>query len=80
MYSGVSRQAPRENYPTLEQIDSVVKNDIPRVIEKQVVVEKPVEKPMFETKNWVLFGVNFKLTVRNYFLNLSRSYSMQFRF
>jgi outer membrane protein OmpA-like peptidoglycan-associated protein/opacity protein-like surface antigen len=60
MYGGVSRQAPRENYPTLEQIDSVVKNDIPRVIEKQVVVEKPVEKTIFENNNWVLFGVNFK--------------------
>jgi outer membrane protein OmpA-like peptidoglycan-associated protein/opacity protein-like surface antigen len=60
MYGGVSKEAPGEHYPTLDQIDSVVKNDIPRVIEKQVVVEKPVERPAFEHANWVLFGVNFK--------------------
>ncbi len=53
LYSGVTAQAP--NYPTLEQIDSVIQKHIPKEVVKQIVVEKPVSKDC----NIVLVGVNF---------------------
>jgi OOP family OmpA-OmpF porin len=68
LYNGITVEAPKENYPTLEQIDSLIIAHIPKEVVKEVVVEKPVEKSVEkpvkskipETKKWVLAGVNFK--------------------
>jgi hypothetical protein len=37
---------PKEDYPTLDQIDSLITAHIPKEVIKEVVVEKPFEKPV----------------------------------
>ena len=59
LYSGITAQIPNENYPTLQQIDSLITAHIPKEVEKQVVVEKPVPVEKKEN-NLVLYGVNFE--------------------
>jgi len=51
LYQGVANGSYKENNPTLAQIDSLIKAHIPKEVEKQVLVP--------ESKNWVLYGVNF---------------------
>lgn len=56
LYSGIKAKAPEQAAPTLEQIENMIKRHIPKVVTKQVVVEKPVKA---SHENWILFGVNF---------------------
>ena len=63
LYKGLSPEKIKllENLEKIERVDydkieTIVKNNIPKEVVKQVVVEKPVEK----VDNWVLVGINFE--------------------
>ena len=56
LYNGIKVDVPQQNYPTLDQIEDLIKKYIPKEVEKQVVVEKQVPGKC----NWVLYGVNFE--------------------
>ena len=65
LYNGISIKIPKENYPTLKQIDSLIIAHIPKEVVKQVVVEKrvevPAKKPIIEKKkSWVVHGIYFR--------------------
>ncbi len=65
LYNGITAQVPKENYPSLKQIDSLIIAHIPKEVVKQVVVEKrvevPVTKPVVEKKkSWVVHGIYFR--------------------
>ena len=55
LYNGISKKE-LANIVDYERIENIVKKYIPRVIEKQVVVEKPVAQ---KAARWVLIGVDF---------------------
>ena len=57
LYNGIEVQAPKENYPTLEQIEGLIEKYIPKEVVKEVVVKKTVAAA---EKNWILYGVNFE--------------------
>ncbi len=57
LYSGITIEVPSQTCVSLDQIDSLLTKHIPKTIETQVVVEKPVYKI---EKNWVLYGINFE--------------------
>jgi OOP family OmpA-OmpF porin len=65
LYTGITVQMPNENYPTLEQIDSLIIAHIPKEVEKQVVVEKPAPVEKAEENNLVIYGVNFEFNKYN---------------
>jgi outer membrane protein OmpA-like peptidoglycan-associated protein/opacity protein-like surface antigen len=57
IYSGIKpRIANPNSYPTLDEIDNVVKKHIPQIVEKKVEVEVPTKSA---DTSIVLFGVNF---------------------
>ena len=56
LYNGIEVEAPKQNYPSVDEIESLIEKYIPKEVEKQVVVEKSVK----EAKNWILYGVNFE--------------------
>ncbi|OGU76638.1 MAG: hypothetical protein A2V93_01355 [Ignavibacteria bacterium RBG_16_34_14] len=56
LYDGVTVGAPEE-YPTLDEIEDLIKKYAYKEVVKEVVVEKPVE---IERTQWVLVGVNFE--------------------
>jgi OOP family OmpA-OmpF porin len=56
LYNGITINIPKENYPSLDQIDSLLTAHIPKEIQTQVVEEKPVP----EKTNWILYGINFE--------------------
>ncbi len=56
LYNGIQVQAPQQNYPTLAQIEAVIKKHIPKEVVKKVEVKIP---SVSAERNWVLFGVNF---------------------
>ena len=57
LYSGIKAEAPPQNYPTLAEIEDMIKKHIPKEVVKKVEVEVPTS--VSSEKNWVLFGVNF---------------------
>ena len=60
LYSGIT--AIPTNYATPEDVERIVKANIPHEIVKEVIVEKPV--PLLD-KKWILVGVNFELNSAN---------------
>lgn len=58
MYSGITVGAPIQNMLTAEDVERIVKENLPKEVVKEVVVEKPIPA---EDKKWVLVGVNFEL-------------------
>ena len=65
LYNGITVQIPKDNYPTLKQIDSLIIAHIPKEVVKQVVVEKRVEVPVTKQvaekkKSWVVHGIYFR--------------------
>lgn len=59
LYNGIEVQVQPQNYPTLSQIEEMIKKHIPKVVVQKVEVEVPVAKPKPVKKSWVLLGVNF---------------------
>jgi OmpA-OmpF porin, OOP family len=60
LFSGIT--ASPTNYATPEDVERIVKANIPQEIVREVVVEKPV--PLAD-KKWVLVGVNFEINSAN---------------
>jgi outer membrane protein OmpA-like peptidoglycan-associated protein len=57
IYSGIKANISNtNNYPTLDEIDQIVRNHIPRVIERKIEIETPVKH---NSTNLMLFGINF---------------------
>ncbi len=56
LYSGIQAQAPPQNYPTLAEIEDMIKKHIPKEVVKKVEVDIPAKSVK---TNWVLYGVNF---------------------
>lgn len=62
LYSGITASSPAQTQLTSEDVEKIVKENLPREITKEVVVEKPSLKS--ESK-WVLVGVNFEFNSAN---------------
>ncbi len=58
LYSGIKvKMSAVTSSPTVEEIDSVIQQHVPKIEEKKVVVEKTITS--LGQTNWILFGVNF---------------------
>ena len=62
LYSGVLVGSPLSNQLTAQEVEKIIKDNLPKDIVKEVVVEKPVST--VENK-WVLVGVNFEFGSAN---------------
>jgi OOP family OmpA-OmpF porin len=62
LYSGITVGSPLTNQLTAQDVEKIVKENLPKEIVKEVVVEKPVS--IGENK-WVLVGVNFEFGSAN---------------
>ena len=62
LYSGVTVGSPMLNPLTIQDVEKIIKDNIPKEVVKEVVVEKPTT--MVE-KRWVLAGVNFEFNSAN---------------
>jgi len=62
LYSGVTVSSPSPNQLTIQDVEKIVKENLPKEIIKEVVVEKPA--PLAD-KKWVLVGVNFEINSAN---------------
>lgn len=62
LYSGVTIGSPMTNQLTLQDIEKIVKENLPKETVKEVVVERPVQTA---ESNWVLVGVNFEFDSAN---------------
>lgn len=60
LFAGVT--AGPTNYATPEDVERIVKANMPQQIVKEVIVEKPV---LTEEKRWILVGVNFEFGSAN---------------
>lgn len=58
MYSGLTVGSSLQNQLTAEDVEKIVKENLPKEVVKEVVVEKPIPT---KDKKWVLVGVNFEL-------------------
>ncbi len=62
LYNGIEARAPKQNYPTLKQIEALIEKYIP----KEYVTEKVVKKNVKVTNsNWILWGITFKIGSSN---------------
>ncbi|NWF89622.1 MAG: OmpA family protein [Ignavibacteriaceae bacterium] len=55
-FSGITVGSPLTNQLTAEDVEKIVKDNLPKEIVKEVIVEKPLT----EEKRWILVGVNFE--------------------
>jgi OmpA-OmpF porin, OOP family len=62
LYDGITVGAPYEEYPTLDEIEDLIKKYRCPDPCPEVIIEKPVE---VEKKQWVLVGVNFDFNSTN---------------
>jgi hypothetical protein len=62
IYSGIKPIINRTGTPppTIEDIDNVIKNHVPQIVEKKIEVDTCCFGVGAANKNWVLFGVNFE--------------------
>jgi outer membrane protein OmpA-like peptidoglycan-associated protein len=68
IYSGIRKEVPVVNYPTLEEIEQIVKKYALKDTAPEVIVSAPFPE---EEQKWILVGVNFqtgsnKLTAESY--------------
>ncbi len=61
-YSGVTVGSPITNQLTIQDVEKIVKENLPKEVVKKVIVEKPI--PLQENK-WILVGVNFEFNSAN---------------
>jgi OmpA-OmpF porin, OOP family len=62
LYSGLTIGAPNMSQLTLSDVEKIIKENLPKEIIKEVVVEKPISVP---ENRWVLAGVNFEFNSAN---------------
>jgi OOP family OmpA-OmpF porin len=62
LYSGLTVGARSSGQLTIQDIEKVVKDNLPKEVVKEVVVEKPTQ-PI--EKRWILAGVNFEFNSAN---------------
>jgi len=62
LYSGVTVTAQPLNPLTIQDVEKIVKDNLPNEVVKEVVIEKPIT--VIE-KRWVLVGVNFEFNSAN---------------
>lgn len=62
LYSGVTVGAQPLNPLTIQDVEKIVKDNLPKEVVKEVVVEKPITAI---EKKWVLVGVNFEFNSAN---------------
>lgn len=62
LYTGVTAGTSNMNQMTLSDVEKIIKDNLPKEIIKEVVVEKPAS--ISETR-WVLAGVNFEFNSAN---------------
>jgi len=62
LYSGVTANAPATNYLTVDDVERIVKEYIPKEIIKEIIVDKPSAPT---EKRWILAGVNFEFNSAN---------------
>lgn len=56
LYSGIAKTSPSSNQFSLSDVEKLIKDNLPKEVVKEVIVEKPVECE----KSWILVGVNFE--------------------